>query len=116
MRKIYFAFIWCLMAVFPSCEKDLKTEIPYQAAFVSSPDYYFMPYFQITNISRSQLSGLEVECQQTFSCITVTVNGLNPGERFTIGNNDGIFWYPGDKARVKLKGNKQVMSYTFWYK
>ena len=90
--------------------EDLKGEIPYNGEFVKSPDYSFLPYFKLTNISKSRLENITVTYDNYIIQSKYTIS-LNPGQTYKLGESQGIIWLWGEKAIVSLEGNKWITTY-----
>lgn len=92
-------------------EEEQCADPPFSAQFIKSPEFFFFPYFEITNTSRSYLKGLEVYHYDGISTTYCATLNLSPGEVYRI---DFSLLIAGDKVYVHFPEIKCVSEYTFW--
>lgn len=118
-NKVAFAiFLLFSSMIFQNCKKDeeKKMENPFSCSFVTPPDYSGYPYFVLTNISKSNIKNIVINCEAVMTYPNVpsfTIASLAQNSSVTIGINEGIYWIIGDKVTVKL--DNTVITYFYNY-
>lgn len=118
-NKIVFAMLLLFSAIIcQNCKKDdeKKIENPFSSSFVTPSDYSGYPYFVLTNVSKSNISNIVINCEAVMSYPNVpsfTISSLAQNSSLTIGINEGIYWIIGDKVVVRLDDFEYRYSYNY---